>query len=197
MNDDHEMLLAEYATLRAEIEHSVERRFRIVTAGAAVIPVVQFVGNRYDIGFVSLGLPLLVLIIALLFTAENNGIMRAGRYIREVIEPRLYPDGAGWERWLECQEDFDARLVDKMVVIGFYLIESLYYVIGVVIGLQFASQTGLGPNVLWTLGVTYALLFVLIAYLAVKQPRIRTVLLEERAPRVKPRAKSRSKSRST
>lgn len=180
VKDDRDLLLAEFGTLRTEIENSVDRRFKVMTAGAAVVPVVQYFGNKYDLGFVSLGLPLLVLIISLLFIAENNAIMRAGRYIREVIEPRLFQGGAGWETWLERPHNFDARIVDKMVIIGFYLIEALYYVVGVTVGLQYAVSLDVRPSVVVALALGYGVLFVVICYLAIKQPRIGTMLLEER-----------------
>lgn len=152
--DKATFLSMQFETLRREIEISRDLRFKIMTGGTAAVPAAQFLSERFSIGAVSLVLPILVVVIAVLFITENNAIMRSGRYIRTVIEPEV-PDTLGWEEWLESQEDFDARLVDRLLLMSFYALMTIYFSAAVLFALHFIGQaTGLFLQI--AAGIAYA-----------------------------------------
>lgn len=79
----------EYASLRKEIETSKANMFKLAVGGSAVIPAAQSVAASYSIGAITLALPLVVVVLVLLFLAENHAVMRAGTYILQEIEPKI------------------------------------------------------------------------------------------------------------
>jgi hypothetical protein len=117
----------EFVTLRKEIEEANTRAFQLMLGGVTVIPGIQYLAKSFELDAITLGLPMLVLVIALLFLAQNLTIMRAGQYIREQIEP-FVQDVVGWEAWLEKKEQSQSRRVyDKLVTYSFYLLYLMYY----------------------------------------------------------------------
>jgi hypothetical protein len=135
-----EFLRAEYETLRKEIEQSKDRIFKTLILGVTLVPTAQFLGEKHKIDILLLGMPLLVLVLALIFLAENQAIMRCGRYILLRIEPTVDEDG-GWERWLTLSDTFDRRSVDRLLAWSFYLLFALYYAVSVFLATQFAYGT--------------------------------------------------------
>jgi hypothetical protein len=117
----------EFVTLRKEIEEANTRAFQLMLGGVTVIPGIQYLAKTFELDAITLGLPMLILVIALLFLAQNLTIMRAGRYIREQIEPFI-PDIVGWEAWLEKAEQGPGRRIyDKLLTNSFYLLYLMYY----------------------------------------------------------------------
>ncbi len=144
--DKADFTRAEFESLRKEIEQSKDRLFKTLILGVTLIPTAQFLGKEHKIGILLLGMPLLVLILALIFLAENHAIMRCGRYILERIEPNLDPPG-GWETWLTTADHIEKRSVDRLLVWSFHLLFSLYYVIGVYLAASYARETyGIWPE---------------------------------------------------
>lgn len=125
VDPSREFALQQYLTLREEIKETKERLFKVMTFGIIGVPAANYLSDRFNIPEVLLALPVLVLIIALMYLAENHGLMRCGRFIRTEIEPR-YPEVVGWERWLE--ESDERRSVDRYVAYSFFLLFVVYYV---------------------------------------------------------------------
>jgi len=131
----------QYQTLRKEIEVTKERIFKIMTGGATVVPLAQFLALSYDLGIITLLLPFLVVIVILLFLSEMNALMRCGRYIRTEIEPLFNAKKiTGWETWLESHVDIDTRKVDKYVGYSFYILTFFYYILSVFLASGYAYQ---------------------------------------------------------
>lgn len=121
--DKNEFLKQHFYTLRDEIKAIKSRSFWIVAMGLFGVPVIMFMAEDKS-KFVSLPVPYLVLVIIIMFLAEQNALMRAGRYIRQRIEPNV-ADTVGWEAWLESRADL--RLMDRHFFACFILVFFLYY----------------------------------------------------------------------
>ncbi len=81
--------------------------------------------------YASLGtaaVPYVVVLLILFYVAEQNAILRCGRYIKEHIEPKI-ADTVGWERWLETQPGM--RRIDKAFLASFLVIFLIYYFVSV------------------------------------------------------------------
>ncbi len=159
-------LEVQYLTLRKEIEETKSRTFKILVGGVTVVPAAQFLAQSLGIEVLQLLLPFLVMIIMLLFLAENNALMRCGRYIRLHIEPKI-PEVTGWEVWLEKPSEFNPRAVDHYVIYSFYLLSALYYIVSVYLAASIAFVTydlvglAVALGVYIALGIGIAILLVL------------------------------------
>jgi len=91
-----DFLKAQFETLRDEIKETKARIFWILSMGVILIPAAQTVGARYELGFALLGLPIIIIVYALLYLAENHALMRCGSYIRTQVEEAV-PEVIGWE----------------------------------------------------------------------------------------------------
>jgi hypothetical protein len=139
-----EFLKQEFITLREEIKETKRRMFLVVVLGSLLVLVGSFVvemtgpaakvldGERSaPVLYGSLGtaaVPYVVLLLILLYVAEQNVILRAGRYVKEHIEPRI-ADTVGWERWLESQPGL--RRIDKAFLASFLVIFLIFYCVSV------------------------------------------------------------------
>lgn len=132
----HEFLKQQYATLREEIRETKNRIFQTMGFGLVVVPGSHFLAQSYKIDTVTLSLPILVVVVALVYLSENNALMRCGRYIRLVIEPTV-ENVVGWEGWLEKKASWDARSVDKYLAYAFYLLFFVYFVGSVFLATRF------------------------------------------------------------
>lgn len=130
----------QYTSLRQEIETSKANMFKLIVGGSAVIPTAQSVANIYSIGAVTLAIPLIVVVLVLLFLAENRSVMRTGTYIKEQIEPKV--EGIiCWETWLSSVEGGSSqRTVERLLITGFSILASSYFVASVVIAARYALQ---------------------------------------------------------
>jgi hypothetical protein len=130
----------QYNSLRKEIEKSKENMLKFIVGGSAVVPAAQYLGDKFSIGAITLALPIVVVVMVLLFLAENHAMMRAGTYILTEIEPHV--DGIrGWETWLSSRaSDNGARTVDKLVVISFALVSASYFIVSIVLAARYAAE---------------------------------------------------------
>lgn len=128
--DKEKFLELQYKTLRKEIEHTKDRMFKIAFGGITIVPAAQFLAVAFEIEAVALLLPFLVIIIVIMFLAENNALMRSGRYIARHIEPEV-KDIHGWEAWLEEPNQDNTRIVDRYIIYSFYLLWMFYYIVSV------------------------------------------------------------------
>lgn len=138
--DKQEFLKQQYLTLREEIRETKDRIFKTMGFGLVVVPASHFLAQAYKIDTVILSLPVLVVVVALIYLAENNALMRCGRYIKHHIEPEIR-EVIGWEEWLETKSSYDARAVDKYLSYAFYLLFLVYFAGSVFLAARFALQT--------------------------------------------------------
>ena len=163
----------EYMSLRKEIETSKSNMFKLVIGGAAVIPAVQSLGNSFQIGAITLALPLIVVVLVLLFLTENHAMMRAGTYILEEIEPRLTEAG-GWETWLNTSKGGSGkRTVDKLLIIAFAVLASSYFIVSVVMAAKHALQE-FGEKGQYVLGGSYLGIGILLVIMLYSQAQTDT-----------------------
>lgn len=124
-----------YQSLREEIIERLNRSFTVVTSTLVGVPSVvlagRFLEEMYSMGAALLLLaPILVVTAGFFYVSEFNGVMRAGRYLRENIEP-TFTGVLGWESWLEAQKNETTRKVDQYLnlsvfsALGLYLVGSI------------------------------------------------------------------------
>ena len=138
--EPQDFLKIEYESLREEIKDAKDRTFKTLVLGVMAVPATQSLAKVYEIDALALALPLLVLVFALLYLAENHTIMRCGRYIRLHIEPRV-PDVTGWETWLTTPDGFEKRSVDRHLKYSFYTLFGVYYAGSIFLAARFAYDS--------------------------------------------------------
>lgn len=138
--DNNEFLKQQYVTLREEIRDSKARIFRIMGFGLTIVPAANFVAQTYKVDAITLSLPILVVVIALVFLAENNALMRCGSYIKDHIEPN-FPKIVGWETWLQIKKKWNVRNVDIYVSYAFHILFLVYFIGSVLIARNFCIIT--------------------------------------------------------
>lgn len=118
----------QFATLRREIEGQQIRIFWIIIIGLLGMPALGYF-LLSETTHMWLTLPFFLLALVLLYLAEQNHMIRAGRYIREFIEPQTGFTPT-WESWLS--QHAELRLVDKHFSSCFVVLFFLYYFLAVV-----------------------------------------------------------------
>ncbi len=111
-----EFLKQEFLALRKEILDSKSRAFWILVVGIVLIVSASYLAVAHPSTFANPAIPIVLLVLVLAFIVEQNGIIRAGRYLREQVEPNIQ-DTMGWERWLESNRSY--REVDRFFFAGF------------------------------------------------------------------------------
>jgi len=123
--DTPELIKLEYLTIREEICATKDRLFKIMGFGLLAVPGSHFLAQTYKVDTVTLSLPVLIVIVALIYLSENNALMRGGKYIREYVENNRV-GFIGWETWLE-RDSHKTRDVDKYLSYAFCLLFLLYF----------------------------------------------------------------------
>jgi hypothetical protein len=158
-------LLEQFKALREEILGKIERVVRIQLIGITAIPLVIGAGEKYDLTAVIAAGPIVTIVFALILLYEQNGIMRAGRYIRQQLEPALRTQKVlGWEEWLEHHPV--NRKAERFFAWSTPIAFSLYYIGGTFLAYQALSQQ-YAPAVATTVLALYAGAFVVALYLVV------------------------------
>ena len=98
-------------------------------------------------------IPFLLLGLMLSFISEQNNIARAGRYLRETVEPRI-ENLIGWEHWLETKPHL--REVDHSFVLGFSVLFLVFFAITTSLTLVQLDRTAHEAYV-WSAAIAYAL----------------------------------------
>lgn len=114
MNTD-DFLKSQYLTLRDEIRESKAHIFWLLIVGMILVMASGYLAAEHPSAFANAAIPVLLLALMLTFISEQNNIARAGRYLREVVEPRIQGLTC-WEHWLESKHQL--REVDHAFVIG-------------------------------------------------------------------------------
>lgn len=122
-----EFMKQQYLTLREEIRSSKSRVFLILVIGTLFIPIAAFIAKEYENTFASASIPFILLVLMIAFIMEQNSIVRAGRYLKEHVEPHI--EGiVTWENWLESNRKL--RDADRYFFGSFLLVLLLFYAIG-------------------------------------------------------------------
>lgn len=130
--DRNDFVAQQYISLRREIESQQSRLFWIVVIGLLGLPVLSyFLLSADNRSWVIL--PLFVLVLIILFLAQQSQMMRAGRYIREFLEERV-DFSPGWESWLESRPEL--RLMDRHFSACFITIFFIYYFLSIGVALH-------------------------------------------------------------
>ncbi len=122
---EEEFMKQQYLTLREEIRAGKTRLFALLVLATIFIPVVGVLASKLGGPFASASMPFVILVLMFAFLAEQNGIIRAGRYLKDHVEPKL--EGMKtWEKWLA--ENRNLRDVDRYFFGSFLLVFLLFYV---------------------------------------------------------------------
>jgi hypothetical protein len=124
---EEEFLKQQYMTLREEIRAGKARTFVILVLATILVPLAALAASQLKSEFATASMPFIILVLMLAFITEQNGVIRAGRYLKEHVEPKV--DGlVTWERWLESSPRL--RDVDRYFFLSFVLVFLLFYAIG-------------------------------------------------------------------
>ncbi len=121
-----QFMLQQFLTLRDEIRDSKARIFWLLIIGVALVVLASFLAAEFPAAFANAAIPFILLGLMLSFVSEQNNIARAGRYLREVVEPRI-ENLDGWEHWLETKPHL--RDVDHYFVLGFSVLFLVFFAI--------------------------------------------------------------------
>jgi hypothetical protein len=151
----------QYVALRAEISESKARIFWLLIVGMLLVITGGYMASAQPTGFVNASIPLLILALMLAFIAESSNISRAGRYLREVVEPNIR-EFNGWEHWLECHGRY--REVDRAFVVGFNVVFLVFFAMSASVSLRQLDASFRMQRTVWAVGVAYVLGAMCIAY---------------------------------
>lgn len=156
----------QYVALRAEISESKSRVFWLLITGMFLVLVSGYLAAAYPAAFANAAIPFLLLALMLSFIAEESNISRAGRYLREVVEPKIGATN-GWEHWLESQGE-RYREVDRSFVVGFSTIFLTFFVISATLTIRQLDLAGNSQMLVWTAGTAYALSAICVVYVLMR-----------------------------
>jgi hypothetical protein len=121
-----EFMKHQFLTLRDEIRDSKARIFWLLIIGILLVMAAAYLAAEHPSAFGNAAIPFLLLGLMLSFISEQNNIARAGRYLRETVEPRI-ENLMGWEHWLETKPRL--REVDHYFVLGFSVLFLILFAI--------------------------------------------------------------------
>ncbi len=152
---NNEFVKQQYLALRAEIDESTSRMFWLLIIGMALVMLSGYLVTENPTTYANAGLPFFLLAIMVAFINEQNNISRAGKYLREVIEPTI-PDITGWEKWLTSNKQF--READRAYFIAFSVLIFVFFAISASVTLaQLEKHLQLNQLYFWCTAVAYAL----------------------------------------
>jgi uncharacterized membrane protein YfcA len=169
MNTD-DFLKDQYLALRDEIRESKAHIFWLLIVGMLLVLAAGYLAAEHPSAFANAAIPILLLALMLAFISEQNNISRAGRYLREIVEPRIH-DLTCWEHWLESKHHL--REVDHAFVIGFNTIFMIFFAISVSLTLWQLVLRGQEWWV-WSVGAAYVLGGICTMYVFVRHYRAST-----------------------
>jgi energy-coupling factor transporter transmembrane protein EcfT len=134
-----EFMKQQFLTLRDEIKDSKTRIFWLMMIGIVLVMVAGYLAAEHPKAFANAAIPFLLLGVMLAFISEQNNIARAGRYLRETVEPEIV-NLKGWEHWLETKPRL--REVDHAFVIGFSVLFLVFFAISASLTLVQLDKNG-------------------------------------------------------
>jgi hypothetical protein len=132
----------EYKALRKEIDRAESELFKLMTGGAAIVPLAQGLSASLErgLGFITLVLPLIIIVIVTQFIERNNSIMRCGQYIKDILEEKFKEYGViGWEHWLEQGTRGSRRQPEKYIIRAFLFLFFVYYIVSIFLIIDFVA----------------------------------------------------------
>ena len=157
---EEEFTRQQYLTLCEEIRSSKGRIFWLLIIGIVLVIVGGYLAAEHPVAFTNAAVPFLLIAVMLSYIAEQNNIARAGRYVREVIEPR-YGGAQGWEKWLESKTTL--REVDHCFVMGFSVLFLIFIAVATSLTLRSLDKYQ-QTWIVMAAGVAYTLGAVLVGY---------------------------------
>ena len=148
-----EFMKQQFCALRDEIRDSKARIFWLLIIGIVLVMVSGYLAAEHPNAFANAAIPFLLIGLMLSFVSEQNNIARAGRYVREAVEPHM-ESMVGWERWLETKPRL--REVDHAFVLGFSVLFLVFFAITSSLTLVQFDKRGLELYV-WGAGIAYVL----------------------------------------
>ncbi len=148
-----EFMKQQYLTLRDEIRESKARIFWLLIIGMALVMAAGYLAAEHPNAFANAAIPFLLLGLMLSFISEQNNIARAGRYLREIVEPSI-ENLMGWEHWLETKPGL--RKVDHSFVLGFSVLFLIFFAITTSLTLVQLDK-GAHEVYVWAAAIAYAL----------------------------------------
>lgn len=164
--ESNDFVREQYLALRREILSRQSRLFWTGVIGLLGVPVLTY----FSLGsspMLALLIPFFVLVVMVMHLAEQNAMMRAGRYIREHLEDKI-EFTPGWEKWLESKDEY--RLVERHFFACFLVIFFLYYFLSLAVALNMMSESaaadasGIRTYVLYGASGAYAIATIWVAY---------------------------------
>jgi uncharacterized membrane protein YfcA len=150
----------QYLTLRDEIRESKARIFWLLIIGMLLVMAAGYLAAEHPNAFANAAIPFLLIGVMLSFVSEQNNIARAGRYLRETVEPTIQ-DIVGWEHWLESKPKL--REVDHQFVIGFSVLFLIFFAITTSLTLTQLDRRASEVYV-WAAAIAYSLGALCIVY---------------------------------
>jgi hypothetical protein len=161
----------QYLALRDEIRESKARIFWLLIIGMFLVMVSGYLAAEHPSAFANAAIPFLLIGLMLAFTSEQNNIARAGRYLREMVEPRI-ENLVGWEHWLESKPRL--REVDHSFVWGFSTLFLIFFAITTSLTLMQLDARDAPRMYVWGAAAAYALGAFCIAIVLVRHYRSST-----------------------
>lgn len=155
----------QYVMLRAEIGDSKARVFWLLIVGMLLVLASGYLAAEHPSAFANAAIPFLLLALMMSFIAEESNISRAGRYLREVVEPNI-KGMTCWEHWLETENRY--REVDRAFVVGFSIIFLLFFVISASLTIRQLDLAAYTHAVVWPAGIAYALGGICVVYVLIR-----------------------------
>lgn len=149
-----EFLRQQFLTLRDEIRESKARIFWILILGMALVLACGYLAAEHPSALGNAAIPFLLIGLMLSYVSEQNNIARAGRYLRETVEPRIQ-DLVGWEHWLESKPRL--REVDHSFVLGFSVLFLIFFAITTSLTLAQIDKHATNELYVWAAAIAYAL----------------------------------------
>lgn len=169
-----EFVKQQYLALRKEIDDSTSRIFWLLIIGMVMVMISGYMISETPSSFGNIGLPFFLLAIIIAFINEQNNISRAGKYLREVIEP-YFPDITGWEKWLTSESAF--READRAYFISFSAFFLILFAISASLTLvRLNVYVDISPQFLWGTIIAYALSGTCVLYIVLRHWRSSTSL---------------------
>lgn len=167
-NKDREFLILQFHALREEILALKERVIRIQTVAISGIPLLVAAGEQLKLDFVIFVSPIITAVVVLMLSFEQNSIMRAGRYIRKYIEPKIKSDNIiGWEGFLQKPEEQN-RAAEKYFLSSVIIAFALYYIGGVILAyFKIQNSKNYGQYAMASI-IFYGVIFPFYIYFVVK-----------------------------
>jgi uncharacterized membrane protein YfcA len=148
-----DFMMQQYLALRDEIRESKARIFWLLIIGMFLVMAAGYLVAEHPSAFANAAIPFLLLGLMLSFVSEQNNIARAGRYLRETVEPTIQ-NVVGWEHWLESKPRL--REVDHAFVIGFSVLFLIFFAITTSLSLMQLDRRAHEAYV-WAAGIAYLL----------------------------------------